>query len=91
MGTARAIKAQWQRSSSAKAGVKIGLAYGASLPDPNSLLRGVGKIHRHIEVRTQAQLRQAGVEQLLAAALSLWRMRATGAKVNKLGIRPPVA
>jgi hypothetical protein len=66
-----------------KTGVKIGLAYGASLPDPASLLHGTGKVHRYIEVRRQEQLRRPEVEQLLGAALGAWRERAKEAKVNK--------
>jgi hypothetical protein len=63
-----------------KTGVKIGLAQGASLPDPTSLLQGAGKVHRYVEVRTQEQLRQAEVQQLLQAALSAWRRRCREAK-----------
>jgi hypothetical protein len=67
-----------------KTGVKIGLAHGASLPDPAALLRGAGKVHRHIDVRTQEQLRRAEVKQLLDAALSAWRRRTKEATANKL-------
>jgi hypothetical protein len=66
-----------------KTGVKIGLAQGASLPDPASLLHDTGKDHRYVEVRTLEQLRRAEVEQLLEAALSTWRRRVKEAKVNK--------
>jgi hypothetical protein len=41
-----------------KKSVKIGLAHGATLLDPSSLLKGAGKVHRHIEFRTLEQLRR---------------------------------
>src|SRR4051812_39303914 len=31
-----------------KKGVKIGIPYGATLPDPKHLLAGEGKVHRHV-------------------------------------------
>ena len=34
-----------------KTGVKIGLFRGSELPDPKGLLRGSGKVHRHVAPR----------------------------------------
>lgn len=51
-----------------KTGVKLGIAGGASLPDPHGLMRGEGKVHRHVPLKTIDDLRQPGVEELIAAA-----------------------
>jgi hypothetical protein len=58
-----------------KTGVKIGIAYGASMPDPKGLLRGAGKIHRHVALKTLADLKQPGLEALLRATLAAWKER----------------
>ena len=51
-----------------KTGVKIGLAHGAALEDPDRLLEGTGKVHRFVPLRTHADLRQPGLRKLLKAA-----------------------
>jgi hypothetical protein len=66
-----------------KTGVKIGLVQGASFPDPASLLRGAGKVHRYVDVRTQEQLRQPEVRQLLAIGLGAWRKRSAADEKGK--------
>jgi hypothetical protein len=58
-----------------KTGVKIGIPYGASLPDPTHLLAGQGKVHRHVAVREFAELKAPGLQVLLKEALSAWRQR----------------
>jgi hypothetical protein len=58
-----------------KTGVKIGIAYGATMPDPNGLLRGAGKVHRHVVLQTVADLKQPGVKALVKAALTAWKER----------------
>jgi hypothetical protein len=58
-----------------KTAVKIGLVQGASLPDPNSLLEGSGKVHRYIVVTTQEQLRRPEIRQLIEAGVSASRQR----------------
>ena len=58
-----------------KKSVKIGLAHGATLSDPTSLLKGTGKVHRYIELRTPEQLQRSEVKHLLEACLSEWRRR----------------
>jgi len=42
-------------------GVKLGLVRGSELADPNHLLEGSGKVHRHIALRTAADLHRPGV------------------------------
>jgi hypothetical protein len=51
-----------------KSGVKLGIAGGALLPDPNNLLRGAGKLHRHLPLKDVQDLRQPGVKELVAEA-----------------------
>jgi hypothetical protein len=56
-------------------GVKLGLAYGAALPDPKGLLGGSGKVHRHVELNSLADLKQPGLQALIKAALAAWKER----------------
>lgn len=58
-----------------KAAVKVGVAGGATLPDPNDLLRGTGKVHRYIDVRRASDLTRPGVRELVEAAAQESRAR----------------
>jgi hypothetical protein len=58
-----------------RSGVKLGIARGAELPDPQHLLAGSGKVHRHVQLRAVADLRRSGLVQLLEEALAAWRRR----------------
>src|SRR6516225_3692938 len=58
-----------------KTGVKIGIARGSELPDPMHLMQGNGKVHRHVQLQTIADLKQPGLKPLLKAALSAWKER----------------
>jgi hypothetical protein len=58
-----------------RAGVKIGFYRGSELPDPDRLLRGTGKVHRHVPLATAADLRRPGLKGLLAAARAACRAR----------------
>jgi hypothetical protein len=49
-------------------GVKLGLYRGSELPDPKGLLEGSGKVHRHVQLATPADLRKAGLKRLLRDA-----------------------
>jgi hypothetical protein len=51
-----------------KAGVNLGLAGGAALPDPAGLLQGAGKRHRHVRLTTPADLDHPALRALLLAA-----------------------
>ena len=51
-----------------QSGVKLGLAGGASLPDPRQLLEGKGKAHRHIPIVSPSDLRKPGIRPLVRAA-----------------------
>jgi len=58
-----------------KTGVKIGIPYGASLPDPKHLLAGAGKVHRHVAIKNPAELKAPALRTLLKKALSAWETR----------------
>jgi hypothetical protein len=62
-----------------KTGVKVGIFRGSELPDPAGLMQGAGKVHRHVQLRTAADLERPELKQLLAAALVAFRAR-TAAK-----------
>jgi hypothetical protein len=50
--------------------VTMGVAGGASLPDPAGLLEGTGKVHRHVKLREPADLDRPELRDLMAAALN---------------------
>jgi hypothetical protein len=54
-------------------GVKLGVAGGASLSDPEKLLQGSGKSNRHVVIKTTADLKRRGLRQLVRAALAAWK------------------
>jgi hypothetical protein len=53
--------------------VKLGVAGGASLPDPRKLLQGTGKSNRHVVIKKPADLRTPGLRPLVRAALAAWK------------------
>jgi hypothetical protein len=58
-----------------RTGVKLGIPYGAAMADPNGLMHGAGKVHRHVVLQTPADLKQPGVRALVKAALAAWKER----------------
>jgi hypothetical protein len=62
-----------------KTGVKLGLFRGAELPDPKKLMAGEGKVHRHVQLRSPADLDRPGLKALLQTALKAWRARSAAA------------
>jgi hypothetical protein len=56
-----------------KQGVKLGVARGASLPDPKKLLQGSGKSNRHVVIKTPDDLETPGLRRLVRAALAAWK------------------
>jgi len=52
-----------------KGGLNIGVAEGASLEDPDNLLRGTGKRHRHVPVVNTSDLSNPALRRLLERAL----------------------
>jgi len=51
-----------------KAGVNLGFARGAELPDPEGLLTGTGKRARHVRLSTAADVKRPALRALLEAA-----------------------
>jgi hypothetical protein len=49
-------------------GVSLGVANGAFLDDPARLLQGTGKRHRHVTLRSQAELARPELLDLLTRA-----------------------
>lgn len=60
-----------------RTGVKLGIIRGSELPDPKRLMQGRGKVHRHVELRTVADLNRPGLKPLLKTALAAWKERNT--------------
>ena len=58
-----------------KTGVKIGIPYGSSLPDPAHLMAGEGKVHRHVAIKGPAELKAPELRALLQNALRAWETR----------------
>ena len=58
-----------------KTGIKLGIVDGASLEDPDGLLEGSGKRHKHVVVKTAADARSAALKRLLKTALAAWKRR----------------
>jgi hypothetical protein len=58
-----------------KGGVKLGIVRGAELPDAAGLLEGSGKVHRHVPLRSVADVDKPGVRELLTASVAAWKQR----------------
>ena len=56
-------------------GVKVGILRATELPDPDGLLQGSGKVHRHVQLRSVADVAKPGLKQLLEEALAAWKQR----------------
>jgi|GEM_PF-1383332 len=50
--------------------VNLGFNFGAVLPDPGGLLRGEGKIIRHVRIAQAADVDAAGVRELIRGAIA---------------------
>jgi Domain of unknown function (DU1801) len=51
-----------------KAGVTLGIAYATQLPDPEKILEGTGKLHRHVKLKSKSDLETVALKPLLSAA-----------------------
>jgi len=58
-----------------KKGVKLGIAHGAELEDPQGLLEGAGNRHRYVALAEVTDVRRPGLELLLDAAFDAWKAR----------------
>ncbi len=50
--------------------VHLAFIHGASLPDPDGLLKGTAKAKRFVEIRSRVDLRQPAITHLIEAALA---------------------
>ena len=71
-----------------KTGVKIGLSHGTELADPEGLLAGSGKVHKHIQLQAPADLKDPAVAALVKAAHVAWKQR-SGAPAASSASRSP--
>ena len=55
-----------------KMGVTLGIAWGTELPDPEKLLEGAGKVHRHVKITQKSDLEWPALKALLNAGLAHW-------------------
>lgn len=54
----------------AKTWVTLGIGWGAQLPDPENLMEGSGKVHRHVKLRSETDLKNPALQALVRASLS---------------------
>jgi hypothetical protein len=50
-------------------GITLGIGFGSELPDPAKLMEGTGKVHRHVKLKSTADLKNPALKDLLVAAL----------------------
>ncbi|WP_343306077.1 DUF1801 domain-containing protein [Chitinophaga niabensis] len=58
-----------------KKGLKLSFNRGSSLPDPDKLLQGTGKISRYVEIKGEEEINSPQLKRLLAAALEAYHAR----------------
>ena len=58
-----------------KVEIKIGIFNGSCFPDPENLMRGSGKNHRHVPIKTADDLRHPGLKLLVGAASTACKIR----------------
>lgn len=65
-----------------KKGIKLGFYKGSELPDPKRLLKGSGKVHRYVEIKSEVDIRDPALKQLMKESIKAWKFRMK-AKMNK--------
>lgn len=55
-----------------KTGVTLGIGWGTELPDPEKLLEGAGKVHRHVKLKQKSDLERPALKALLKAGVERW-------------------
>jgi hypothetical protein len=58
-----------------KKGIKLGFYKGSELQDPEHLLAGSGKVHKHVEIGSSEDLENPALNTLIAEALKAYRTR----------------
>jgi hypothetical protein len=56
-------------------GAKLGIFNATQLPDPDKLLQGAGKVHKHVVINEPKDIKNPGVEALLKEALKAYRKK----------------
>lgn len=68
-GTAPGYKGLHFTVAAYRAHVTLGIARGAALPDPAGLMEGKGKVHRHVKLRSTADLQRPELRALMESAV----------------------
>ena len=58
-----------------KAGLKLGFYKGTELPDPDKILTGSGKVHKHVVIKTGKDIKSPAFKKLLSEALKAYKIR----------------
>jgi hypothetical protein len=58
-----------------KKGIKLGFNRGSELPDPKKLLTSSGKVHRYVEIKSEEDIRNPALLELLEHAVAAWEKR----------------
>jgi len=58
-----------------KKGIKLGFYKGSELPDPKRLLTGSGKVHRHVEIKSENDVKDPAIKKLVDEALKAYHKR----------------
>jgi hypothetical protein len=67
----------------AKSWVTLGIRGGAELPDPQKLLEGSGKVHRHVKLKAESDLKTPALQAILKAGLQRWESKQGPAKAKR--------
>jgi hypothetical protein len=67
----------------AKSWVTLGISWGAELPDPQKLLEGSGKVHRHVKLKAESDLKTPALQAILKAGLQRWESKQGPAKAKR--------
>ena len=60
-----------------KKGIKLGFYKGSELPDPGKLLKGTGKVHRFVEIKSSPDMNNPALKNLLKEAVAAYTIRKT--------------
>ena len=61
-----------------KAGVNLGFYRATELPDPEGILEGTGKLHRHVKLKSPTDVESPALRAMLGAALDAYKARSHG-------------
>ena len=63
-----------------KKGIKLGFYKGSELPDPTKLLTGSGKVHKHVDLKSDVDLKNPALKKLVAEAFGAYEVRSRETK-----------